>query len=111
MTIKEASLSQSDNTEYKKIFKTYKNEKIEEEQNDMKKMMRLMKNRVSARKCRQKKKSYVQTLEKEVEDLQKELINLKSINSKEQQTERLINLVFIYIIFSLIIKKRKLIII
>lgn len=53
----------------------------------MKKMMKLMKNRLSARKCRQKKKSYVKGLEKEVKELREELNKYKAIQTNEMRME------------------------
>ncbi len=41
-------------------------------------MMKLMKNRVSARKCRTKKKNYMQYLEEEILELKKKIDLYKS---------------------------------
>lgn len=54
---------------------------------DMRKMMKLMKNRLSARKCRQKKKHYIKNLEKEIHDLREELNKYKSIQTNEMKLE------------------------
>jgi len=58
---------------------------------DMKKMMKLMKNRLSARKCRQKKKNYMKNLEKEILELRGELNKYKSIQANEMKMEYYIN--------------------
>lgn len=60
---------------------------------DMKKMMRLLKNRLSAKKCRQKKKSYVETLESQIKDLQDELDRYQEMEKKDRSLQSLINLV------------------
>lgn len=71
-------------------------------------MMKLMKNRLSARKCRQKKKHYIKNLEKEISDLRVELNKYKSIQTNEMKLEYYIDQVnyfsIILIIFYLIIK-------
>ena len=59
----------------------------------MKKMMRLMKNRLSARKCRQKKKHYVNYLEEKIKNLEEKLLKHQSRENKEKQVESLINIV------------------
>jgi bZIP transcription factor len=96
----------------KTIFKTIKNSKkpnikistrssiLEREMTsniDMKKMMKLMKNRLSARKCRQKKKSYVKNLEKEIAEIREELNKYKSIQTNEMKLEYYIDKVFILV--------------
>jgi hypothetical protein len=82
----------SENTENKKaIFKTFKGDDSHVE---MRKMMRLMKNRLSARKCRQKKKSYVDGLEKRLSQLQNELDLLKKNQKKERHLENMISSVY-----------------
>jgi hypothetical protein len=78
----------------KNIFKTAKGEEIESDNpNDMKKMMRLMKNRLSARKCREKKKDYIKNMEYEINRLKSELDTYKNLQKKEKGLENLINLV------------------
>jgi hypothetical protein len=74
------------------IFKT-----IPGGEDEMRKMMKLMKNRLSARKCRQKKKTYIQLLEGDIEDLKKELEKYKHVYKKEKQMENVISLVNKYI--------------
>ena len=75
------------------LFKTEKNnhtvniESLNDENMDMKKMMRLLKNRLSAKKCRQKKKSYVETLEIKLTEMTKELLKLKQIEKEENKIE------------------------
>lgn len=54
---------------------------------DMKKMMKLMKNRMSARKCRQKKNIYVRNLEEENSRLREELNKYKSIQTNNMKLE------------------------
>ncbi len=66
----------------------------------MKKIMKLMKNRLSARKCRQKKKIYMKNLEEEIVGLRSQLTKYKSLNSNEMKMEFFINEVFI--LYSLI---------
>lgn len=79
----------SENTENKKaIFKTFKGD---ESHIEMRKMMRLMKNRLSARKCRQKKKSYIDGLEKRLHQMQNELDILKKNQKKEKHLENMIS--------------------
>ncbi len=81
----------SENTENKKaIFKTFKSD---DSHSEMRKMMRLMKNRLSARKCRQKKKYYVDELENKLIQLQTELEGYKKIQKKEKYLENMISLV------------------
>ncbi len=70
---------------------------------DIRKVMKLMKNRLSARKCRQKKKYYIKTLEKEIQSLREELNKYKSIKTNEMKLEYYIDQV-IYIFFLLFIK-------
>ena len=53
----------------------------------MRKMMKLMKNRLSARKCRQKKKHFIKNLEKEISGLKEELNKYKSIQTNEVKLE------------------------
>lgn len=65
----------------------------------MKKMMKLMRNRVSARKCRQKKKSYVKNMEKEISELREELNKYKSIQANEMKLEYYIDKVEIILAF------------
>jgi hypothetical protein len=74
----------------KTIFKTFKGD---DSHDDMKKLMRLMKNRLSARKCRQKKKSYVVGLEKQIVNLKDEIEKYKQIFKSEKTMEHMINLV------------------
>lgn len=50
-------------------------------------MMKLMKNRLSARKCRQNKKKYVKNLELEIRELREELNKYKSIQTNEMKLE------------------------
>jgi uncharacterized protein YggL (DUF469 family) len=52
-----------------------------------------MKNRLSARKCRQKKKYYVDELENKLIQLQTELEGYKKIQKKEKYLENMISLV------------------
>ncbi len=66
----------------------------------MKKIMKSMKNRLSARKCRQKKKIYMKNLEEEIVGLRSQLTKYKSLNSNEMKMEFFINEVFI--LYSLI---------
>jgi hypothetical protein len=73
----------------KTIFKTLKGDG--ESPEDMRRMMRLMKNRLSARKCRQKKKNYMDDLNKKMEDTQKELDFYKKLVSKEKHIESMIS--------------------
>lgn len=95
----QTSICLSENTDTKRtIFKTVKGGSSEtDSQNDMKKMMRLMKNRLSARKCRQKKKSYVNTLEGELGNTQSELEKFRSIAKREKQVENVIVQVIFFI--------------
>jgi hypothetical protein len=110
-------VSNNKNTLNKTIFKTIKNHNkqslklhskavnLEKEINstvDMKKMMKLMKNRLSARKCRQKKKHYIKNLEKEIHDLRDELNKYKSIQTNEMKLEYYIDQVIYIIIQKLI---------
>jgi hypothetical protein len=80
------------------LFKTFKNTDLDDSEcyNDMKKMMRLMKNRLSARKCRQKKKNYVNVIEKELQDTKDELDKYKRMYKREKQIENLMNLVKLF---------------
>lgn len=73
-------------------------------------MTKLMKNRVCARKCRQKKKNYVKDLEVEIKDLREELNKYKSIQMNEMRLEYYIDNVnfFIKFFISFVIKKKKL---
>jgi len=84
-------LSHADSTYSKKgIFKTLKAEKEQrkkEEPKDVRKMIKLMKNRISARKCRQKKKEYFDTLEEKVEKLEKELEKYKLLNQQKNMLD------------------------
>ena len=41
--------------------------------------MRLYKNRLSAKKCRQKRKAYIEALEKKVDHLEQELANYENL--------------------------------
>jgi len=78
--------SHVDSTYSKCIFKTLKIEKEQskkDEPKDVKKMIKLMKNRVSARKCRQKKKEYYDSLESKVKKLEKELEKYKTLNQQK----------------------------
>ena len=52
-----------------------------------------MKNRLSARKCRLKKKNYMSELEKKLEDTQTELERLKTVIKKENHIENIITIV------------------
>jgi hypothetical protein len=82
--------SYSDCSDSKKnIFKTFKGES--ESPEDMRRMMRLMKNRLSARKCRQKKKTYMDDLQKKMEDTQRELEFYKKLVSKEKHIESMMS--------------------
>lgn len=76
------------------IFKTVRGD--EEVINEMRKEMRLMKNRLSARKCRQKKKNYVRTMEKKLAETEAELEKYKRIQKADYQTERIIDIVILY---------------
>ena len=69
---------------------------------DMKKMMKLMKNRMSARKCRQKKNCYVKNLEDENLRLREELNKCKLIQTNNMKLEYYINHVIYYICFFII---------
>ena len=88
-----SSISQSENTDKRTIFKTFKASKNSDSQNEMKKMMRLMKNRLSARKCRQKKKIYVEQMEEEIHQLKSELEKYKNMERKEKSLEGMIKAV------------------
>jgi hypothetical protein len=80
----------------KTIFKTFKNNpNMSEDNSQMKKMMRLMKNRLSARKCRQKKKVYINALEKEICEMQLKLEKYQNIEKKEKQNENIFKIVFL----------------
>jgi hypothetical protein len=57
----------------------------------LKKQIRLLKNRLSARKCRQKKKSYINGLEGQIRGLKDEIERLKQINKKEKNLEHMIH--------------------
>ena len=67
----------------KNIFKTIKiknaKKKSENTENDIKKLVRLYKNRLSAKKCRQKRKAYIEALEKKVDRLEQELSNYENL--------------------------------
>jgi len=67
----------------KHLFKTFKND----EKNDLKKKQRMMKNRISAKKCRQKKKVYIKELEKEVNELKSEIKQIRAFQIKTLQLE------------------------
>jgi hypothetical protein len=71
------------------IFKTFKGKG--DPPVDLKKQIRLLKNRVSARKCRQKKKSYINNLEAQIKGLKEEVEKHKQINKKEKNLEILIH--------------------
>jgi hypothetical protein len=88
-----SSISQSENTDKRTIFKTFKASRNSDSQNEMKKMMRLMKNRLSARKCRQKKKYYVEQMEEEILQLKNELEKYKNMEKKEKSLEGMIKAV------------------
>lgn len=88
-----SSISQSENTDKRTIFKTFKTSRNSDSQNEMKKMMRLMKNRLSARKCRQKKKFYVEQMEEEILQLKSELEKYKNMEKKEKSLEGMIKAV------------------
>jgi hypothetical protein len=89
-----SSFSQSENEAFKKgIFKTFKTSRQNDSQIEMKKMMRLMKNRLSARKCRQKKKIYLGRLEQEMNELKSELERYKAMEKKEKNIENMIKMV------------------
>jgi hypothetical protein len=62
----------------------------------MKKQIRLMKNRLSARKCRQKKKSYINGLESQIRNLKDEVDRYKQTNKKEKNIENLSNMVSVF---------------
>jgi hypothetical protein len=105
----------SDSSDIKKtIFKTLKGEG--ESPEDMRRMMRLMKNRLSARKCRQKKKNYMDDLHKKMEDTQNELDFYKKLVSKEKHIESMMSGVINNLFFNTLpfnrwrIKKKKFII-
>jgi hypothetical protein len=74
---------------------------------EVKKIMKLLKNRISARKCRQKKKEYYDTLETKVACLEKELEKYKNLNKQRNSVECLIEIVRNTINISLIIKRKK----
>ena len=88
-----SSISQSENTDKRTIFKTFKASRNSDSQSEMKKMMRLMKNRLSARKCRQKKKYYVEQMEEEILQLKIELEKYKNMEKKEKSLEGMIKAV------------------
>ncbi len=81
----------SENTDKRAIFKAFKAD--EDCQYEMKKMMRLMKNRLSARKCRQKKKNYLGELERKLVETTTELEKLKNIQKNEKNIENIICIV------------------
>ena len=51
------------------------------------KELKLLKNRLSARKCRQKKKNYIRQLEEQVKTYKAELDNIKKESNKEKTIE------------------------
>ncbi len=64
------------------------------EKNVDRKTMRLIKNRESARKCRQKKKNYINGLEKQIAHLKQELDKYKQIYKTEKNIESMISHVY-----------------
>jgi len=60
---------------------------------DMKKMMKLLKNRISARKCRQKKKEYYDSLEYRVSVLEEELEKYKLLNKQKNSVDSFVEIV------------------
>lgn len=70
-------------------------------------MMKLLKNRISARKCRQKKKEYYDSLETKVAGLEKELEKYKNLSKQRNSVESLMELVINLLIISLKTKKRR----
>jgi len=81
--------SVADSSVSKSIFKTLRNDD-DGEKGNVKKMMKLLKNRISARKCRQKKKQYYDSLEGKVEKLEKELEKYKAINKQKNLIDYLL---------------------
>jgi len=83
----------------KNIFKTIKiknaKKKSEKTENDIKKLVRLYKNRISAKKCRQKRKAYIEALEKKVDHLEQELANYENLK-KNNIMEVFLDEVLIY---------------
>jgi hypothetical protein len=63
----------------------------------MKKQIRLMKNRISARKCRQKKKHYINNLENQIKHLKEDVEKYKQIMKKEKKMENLVFSVRLFI--------------
>jgi hypothetical protein len=80
-------------------IQTYNSESsISENKNDDKvdkKTIRLIKNRESARKCRQKKKHYINGLEKQIAVLKEEVDKYKQIHKSEKNIENMISHVII----------------
>lgn len=77
--------------------------KIKISQDIADKEIKLSKNRLSARKCRLKKKSYIKQLEEEVEQYRLELSHYKNNSKKEKSFENYIHLVrYIDVISTLI---------
>jgi len=86
--LKKNDYSNADSTYSRCIFKTLKAVKDKKEDTkDVKQMLKLMKNRLSAKKCRQKKKEYYDSLESKVAGLEKELEKLKSINKQKNMLD------------------------
>ena len=65
----------------------------------MEKVIKLMKNRRNARKCRQKKKSYVKNIEKEISGLREELNKYKSIQRNNMKLEYYMDQVICFVTF------------
>jgi len=65
----------------------------------MRKMIKLMKNRMSARKCRQKKNNYVKNLQEENSQLREELNKYKLIQTNNMKLEYYIEQVKFLILF------------
>lgn len=77
----------SDYTDKRAVFKTLKED--EESFSDMKKLMRQMKNRISARRCREKKKNYMDEISKKLEECQGELKKYKDLQKNQKDFELL----------------------
>lgn len=68
---------------------SYNGSEIDEQKE---KELKLLKNRLSARKCRQKKKNYIKQLEEQVKTYKAELDNIKKESNKEKTIESYINI-------------------
>ena len=67
------------------------------EQKDIRKTIKLLKNRISARKCRQKKREYYDHLQSKVANLEIELENYKILNQQKNSVNCLIEKVIRFI--------------